>query len=104
MYVIVFFQSFTFQLFYEEVMKSLQPAHHSGSSQVSYIDRCVEVTWLMSVQNPPMHLEFCNPGERAPRIFKPFTKNGKYVQNCVWPALFLNRNGTLMEKGIAHLA
>lgn len=91
-------------LFYEEVMKSLQPAHHSGSSQVSYIDRCVEVTWLMSVQNPPMHLEFCNPGERAPRIFRPFTKNGKYVQNCVWPALFLNRNGTLIEKGIAHLA
>lgn len=91
-------------LFYEEVMKSLQPAHHSGNAQVSYIDRCVEVTWLMSVQNPPMHLEFCDPGERVPRIFKPFTKNGNYVQNCVWPALFLHKNGQLMEKGIAHLA
>ena len=92
------------QLFYEEVMKSLQPAHHSGSAQVSYIDRCVEVTWLMSVQNPPMHLEYCNPGDRVSRIFKPFTKNGNYVQNCVWPALYLNKNGPLMEKGIAHLA
>lgn len=58
---------------------------------------------MMCIQAQPMHLEFCKKGERPSSLFRPFTRNGNVVQNCVWPALFLHKDGPLMEKGVAHL-
>lgn len=91
-------------LFYEDILKTIQPAQRPTSAQVAYIDRCIEVCWLMCVQTQAMHLEFCEKGERPTTIFRPFTRMGSTVQNCVWPALFLHKDGPLMEKGVAHLA
>lgn len=91
-------------LFYEEVMKTLHPAQRPTNSQVSYIDKCVEVSWLMCTQTPPMYLEFCNKGDRPTNNYRPLTRLGNAVQHCVWPALFLHKGGALMEKGVAHLA
>lgn len=92
-----------FQLFYEEILKTIQPAQRPTNAQVAYIDRCVEVCWIMATQNTPMHLEFCNKGDRPSSLFRPFTRMGNAVQNCVWPALFLHKDGPLLEKGVAHL-
>ncbi|XP_045204527.2 uncharacterized protein LOC123557241 [Mercenaria mercenaria] len=90
-------------LFYEDVLKTIHPAQRPTNSQVAFIDRCIEVCWMMCIQATPMHLEFCNKGDRPTSIFKPFTRSGNAVQNCVWPALFLHKDGPLMEKGVAHL-
>jgi len=92
-----------FQLFYEDVLKTIQPAQRPTSAQVAYIDKCVEVCWIMATQNTPMHLEFCKKGDRPSSLFRPFTRMGNSVQNCVWPALFLHKDGPLLEKGVAHL-
>ncbi|XP_060556660.1 uncharacterized protein LOC132717244 [Ruditapes philippinarum] len=90
-------------LFYEDILKTIHPAQRPTNSQVAFIDRCIEVIWMMCTQANPMHLEFCNKGDRPTSLFKPFTRSGNAVQNCVWPALFLHKNGPLMEKGVAHL-
>lgn len=90
-------------MFYEDILKTIHPAQRPTNSQVAFIDRCIEVIWMMCTQATPMHLEFCNKGDRPTSIFKPFTRAGNAVENCVWPALFLHKNGPLMEKGIAHL-
>ncbi|KAH3834959.1 hypothetical protein DPMN_108292 [Dreissena polymorpha] len=90
-------------LFYEDILKTIQPAQRPTTAQVAYVDRCVDVCWLMVTQNTPMHLEFCRQGDRPSAMFRPFTRMGNAVQNCVWPALFLSKGGSLMEKGVAHL-
>ncbi|KAL4231002.1 hypothetical protein ACF0H5_011375 [Mactra antiquata] len=90
-------------LFYEDILKTIQPAQRPTTAQVNYIDRCVEVCWLVCTQPNPMHLEFCNKGDRPSSIYRPFTRMGNSVLNCVWPALFAYKDGPLMEKGVAHL-
>ncbi|XP_052794066.1 uncharacterized protein LOC128227495 [Mya arenaria] len=91
-------------MFYEDVLKTIHHAQHPTNAQIAFIDRCIDVCWLMATQNAPMHLEFCRPGDRPSSYFRPLTRMGNSVQNCVWPALFLHKGGKLMEKGVAHLA
>ena len=68
----------------------------------AYVDVCVEVLWLMSVQNPPMAIEWPEPNSPVnSEKYKEYCKKGKTVKLAVWPAVFLNDKGPLMNKGYA---
>ena len=67
-----------------------------------YVDVCVEVLWLMSIQVPPMTLEWPEPNSPFDsEKYKAYGKKGKIVKLAVWPAVFLNDKGPLMNKGYA---
>ena len=68
----------------------------------AYVNVCVEVLWLMSVQNPPMAIEWPEPNSTFNNEkYKEYCKKGETVKLAVWPAVFLNDKGPLMNKGYA---
>ncbi|KAK3602837.1 hypothetical protein CHS0354_026393 [Potamilus streckersoni] len=68
-----------------------------------YLDRCIEVTWMMCIQNPPITLTVCEPGTTLDtEIFQPYGNSGTVVRYCVWPAVRLSKNGQLITKGSAQ--
>ncbi|XP_052794085.1 uncharacterized protein LOC128227508 [Mya arenaria] len=69
---------------------------------MAYFEKCLEVSWLAAVQDPPLALNF-NPGEKFDTaLFKDYTKRGPYVEFLVWPALHLHEAGPLLTKGVAQ--
>lgn len=69
-----------------------------------YIDACIECLWLMSVQDPPMHITCLRKGDNyEPAHYGMFLTRGKAVEYTVWPAVFLYKNGPLVSKGYVKL-
>nr|XP_034303210.1 uncharacterized protein LOC105344861 isoform X1 [Crassostrea gigas] len=65
-----------------------------------YVDRCVEYSFLMVVQDPPMYLEYPEKGQKInTSLFKPFRQKGSVVQMCVWPCVCLHKDGPVVCKG-----
>ena len=84
------------------ITKNLQIENKWLPAVDAYVDVCVEVLWLMSVQNPPMALEWPEPGSKFDNEkYKEYCKKGKIVKLAVWPAVFLTDKGSLMNKGYA---
>lgn len=69
---------------------------------MSYIENCVRLCWLFSIQDPPMKLLWPEEGSDFHEHFKVYSKHGKKVHFTVWPALYLNENGPLLSKGIVQ--
>ncbi|XP_061184511.1 reticulocyte-binding protein homolog 2a-like [Saccostrea echinata] len=67
-----------------------------------YMERCVQLCWMMSIQDPPMMLDFgpAQDEEVDKNIFRMYTKQGDRVDFIVWPAVFLHENGPLVQKGV----
>ena len=67
-----------------------------------YITRCMEICWLMNMQEVPMHLNFvCQRGDPFRYdLYKPFTKSGNVCGYLVWPLLSLHKDGPIMKKGV----
>ncbi|KAL3878448.1 hypothetical protein ACJMK2_030798 [Sinanodonta woodiana] len=84
---------------HDHVARCLQ--HHSVKR---YIDRCTEVCWYMSVQDPQLFMD----GSKSPdEIFDSnkhteYTKKGTYEEFVVWPALYLYKGGPMLSKGVAQ--
>lgn len=68
----------------------------------SFIDRSVEVCWMMQIQDPPLYLEFDSTENIDKSLFRLFTKNGRSLDFVVWPALLLHENGPLVHKGVVQ--
>lgn len=68
-----------------------------------YIEILSELIWYMVIQDPPMVLKFIRNGEKMDKEgpFKPYSKTGRVVEVCVWPALLLHEGGPLIAKGFA---
>lgn len=65
-----------------------------------YVDGCVEYSFLMVVQDPPMYLEYPESGQKInTSLFKPFRQKGLVVQMCVWPCVCLHKDGPVVCKG-----
>lgn len=65
-----------------------------------YVDRCLEYSFLMVVQDPPMYLEYPESGQKInTSLFKPFRQKGSVVQMCVWPCVCLHKDGPVVCKG-----
>ncbi|XP_060552374.1 optineurin-like [Ruditapes philippinarum] len=71
-----------------------------------FMHKCVELCWLMAVQDPP--LEFAQLKEQwgnkrfDTSIYKPYTQTGAFVDFVVWPPLYLHKDGQLLAKGVAQ--
>lgn len=71
-----------------------------------YIDRCLEIMWLMSVQDPPMTLKWPFENQNTDDMlqsFRHFTKFGIQLDYVVWPALLLYEGGPLVVKGVVQM-
>ncbi|CAG2189610.1 unnamed protein product [Mytilus edulis] len=65
-----------------------------------YFNRCVYLSWLMVVQNPPMYIDE-GPVRRSyinRDVYQEFTKKGSIIDYCVWPALYVEKGGPLGTK------
>ncbi|XP_045203598.2 uncharacterized protein LOC123556729 [Mercenaria mercenaria] len=69
-----------------------------------FFQGCVELCWLMNLQDPPLAF-----GETPKRndafdgnTYKFYTETGPFVDYIVWPALLLEKDGSLLSKGIAQ--
>ena len=75
----------------------------------NYLDKCLELCWLMVIQDPPVFMD-CNikVSKKKKRIFdknlyKAYTKEGKRIIYVVWPVLFLHEgDGPVLSKGVAQ--
>lgn len=59
----------------------------------------------MVIQDPPVHLgsEVCKRGDVFEKNhYKEYTESGNYVSYAVWPALFLQKDGPLLCKGVVQ--
>ena len=65
--------------------------------------KCVELTWLMCVQEPPVVFDSLDHYDKFDtNCYKAFMKQGKTVDYYVWPALLLHEGGPLLAKGVAQ--
>ena len=72
-------------------------------SVIAYARRCVELTWLMNVQDPPLALDMLTERQFIDTDrYRAFTKSGRALAFYVWPALLLHKDGALLVKGVAQ--
>lgn len=68
-----------------------------------FVNRCVELCWMMHIQDPPMVLDFGSSAEIVDKnVFRFFTRSGELVDFVVWPAVLLHDNGPLIQKGVVQ--
>ena len=69
-----------------------------------YLLKVVELTYLMCIQEPPMHLEWVRFGDTLdPEKFKPYTDAGNKIVGTVWPVVMLHAEGPVMSRGIVDM-
>lgn len=70
----------------------------------AYVNRCTELCWLMSVQDPPMALySGVAPDYKYDKTkYREYMKSGDYVDYIVWPCVLIQDGGNLMSKGVAQ--
>jgi hypothetical protein len=67
-----------------------------------YTAKCIEISWFMCVQNPPMVFQFeVNNEEELRYLFRNFQEHGHQHEYIVWPAVRLFKHGKVLEKGYA---
>ncbi|KAL3878451.1 hypothetical protein ACJMK2_030801 [Sinanodonta woodiana] len=69
-----------------------------------YIDKCTDVCWYMSVQDPQLVIDGSkSPDDKFDSIkHREYTKKGPYEDFVVWPALYLHKGGPMLSKGVAQ--
>ncbi|XP_061184512.1 uncharacterized protein LOC133192535 [Saccostrea echinata] len=68
----------------------------------AFVYRCIELCWMMHIQDPPMYLKFESPNVIDKNIFRLFTRSGERPDYVVWPALLLHEDGPLVQKGVVQ--
>ncbi|KAL3878886.1 hypothetical protein ACJMK2_031214 [Sinanodonta woodiana] len=91
------------QMIIRQIGKSIVTSVNESKKLYLYTERCVELTWLMCIQDPPMYLYLGQARTPHNDIFKPYRKSGKIVEYFVWPCLYLHEGGPLMSKGVAQM-
>uniref|UniRef100_K1PU25 Mitochondria-eating protein C-terminal domain-containing protein n=1 Tax=Magallana gigas TaxID=29159 RepID=K1PU25_MAGGI len=69
-----------------------------------YIEKCVELCWMMRIQDPPIYMEADYQTNSAfdSNKMRSYTKAGKFVHFVVWPTFFLHKDGPLLAKGVVQ--
>lgn len=69
-----------------------------------YIGHCVQLCWLMCVQDPPVNISWnVESGAKFNSdLYRHYTKTGYTVDFLVWPTLRLHQDGPLLCKGVAQ--
>uniref|UniRef100_A0A8W8KVZ5 Mitochondria-eating protein C-terminal domain-containing protein n=1 Tax=Magallana gigas TaxID=29159 RepID=A0A8W8KVZ5_MAGGI len=69
-----------------------------------YIEKCVELCWMMRIQDPPIYME-ADYQPNSPfdsNKMQSYTKAGKLVHFVVWPTFFFHKDGPLLAKGVVQ--
>ena len=70
----------------------------------AYLLKVVELTYLMCIQEPPLHLEWVRFGDIFdPEKFKPYASTGNKIVGTVWPVVLLHANGPVMSRGVVDM-
>lgn len=82
----------------------VDPTRYMCTQIQNFTRRCVEITWSMCIQDPPMC--FIDRLDRGAKFdsdtFRKYNDGGNKFDYLVWPALLLHRDGPLITKGIAQ--
>ena len=95
-----------FQVFISHVVPTfIDPDRYCEREINVYVKLCVEITWFMSIQDPPM--VFIDKIDRGAEFDTDFFRkyknnNGHKFDYLVWPALLLFERGPLVVKGVAQ--
>ncbi|KAK3594523.1 hypothetical protein CHS0354_030869 [Potamilus streckersoni] len=97
------------KIFKETVEKKLKKRTNYTQERLQdikpYLNECVELCFLMNIQEPPLELRGIMYTASMPfdaSAFQPYTKSGKKIDYVVWPAMHLHRDGPLLCRGIAQ--
>lgn len=89
------------EIFMDIKLRAIIEPSRLGRCFKQYIERCVELVWLMTVLDPPMRLFWQQQNERAnPDFFSYNDGKGEFVNQTVWPAVFVHNTGQLIYKGV----
>ncbi|KAK3602842.1 hypothetical protein CHS0354_026401 [Potamilus streckersoni] len=91
------------QMIAEHESEGTAPKAEQGIKLKLYTDRCVELAWMMCIQNPQMYLYRCEAGVPSEENFRSYTRSGTVVEYCVWPCVYLHKGGPIMMKGVAQM-
>ena len=66
--------------------------------------KCVNLCWLMRIRDPPVYIDFdIRIGDTFDdNIYRAYTRSGPFIKFLVWPALFLENGGAMLNKGVAQ--
>ncbi|XP_061164990.1 uncharacterized protein LOC133173941 [Saccostrea echinata] len=69
-----------------------------------YVNKCIELCWMMRIQDPPIYMETEYPtnSEFDSNKMRSYTKAGKFIHFVVWPTFFLHKDGPLLAKGVVQ--
>jgi hypothetical protein len=95
----VFF--FVFQLFRKVKLPELFDSCFVNKIVRDFVNRTVELIWLMVVQEPPMMVYWLEPKQTVVKeYFKFYKEKRALVRQTVWPAVFHKEGGALLSKGV----
>jgi len=69
----------------------------------SYVNKCVQITWLMAIQDPPVSLHI--PSKQRSfdkKMYRYYTEVGEEMAFVVWPPMVLHDGGAILMKGVAE--
>lgn len=88
--------------FNTEVLSKLNHKDKDNPAVIAYASRCIEALWLMAIQDPPMTIDWPKENSKFDSgVYKEYCRKGQYVKLPVWPAVYLHKNGPLVNKGYA---
>ncbi|KAK3602859.1 hypothetical protein CHS0354_026419 [Potamilus streckersoni] len=70
-----------------------------------FAKECVSIIWLMCVQDPQIVMEWVDDDNGIhfdTEKYRGYTKTGTMIDFCVWPVVYLCKEGSLLSKGIAQ--
>lgn len=85
----------------KQLSKMIDPDLHSDNL-INYAKKCIELSWLFNVQDPPLCLLWAREGQRVSEHLRLYTVTGKIVSFNVWPSLLLHEGGPLLKKGVVQ--
>ncbi|KAH3830594.1 uncharacterized protein LOC127877437 isoform X1 [Dreissena polymorpha] len=91
----------------KEVLAKLRRMEEFGDKVVDvclpYIKKCVELCWMMCVQDPPAVLDWsAQEGAFNVDLYRAYTKSGSQLEFVVWPIIYLHEGGPVLLKGVAQ--
>ena len=68
-----------------------------------YVNKCIEVCWLMAVQDPPMVITTnVALSKFVHDKYTHYSRRGLFIDFLVWPAVHQCEGGELLRKGVAQ--
>ncbi|OWF36478.1 uncharacterized protein LOC110441640 [Mizuhopecten yessoensis] len=82
----------------------MDPTLYNNRHVLSYVKRCVEITWYMVIQETPMVLisKVNRKSQFDRNLFRYYSNQGDKFDFVVWPALLMYTEGPIIIKGFAY--